>query len=639
MKQIIAFFFCIFITATAIYGRSEKVEGKNLNMPTLKRSNFYEPEVQKNNGIAYELFDYFSKESNLKLSKVVEETNIFEGHDSYSKNLIDLVQKKIRDIETFSETNKSKVSLRTFNDDTNMVYLRDSSINEYYDRIGNRWYNEEKIITEFDEYGDIKCYYNLIWDDSIKVWNVYRKLELNYTENFNFREIVYYRWNDDSSKLVEDRKIELEVNEKGEELMMATYRWNPEKGIFVGLVKEEMKYDEYGELIKLVEYVFDNENDKWIREIKVEYEFNSNHDAISISEYKWKKAKKEWIGKFRIEIEYNEEGKTTKETEFDWDKEFNDWASVYKSITEYDDNKSTYTGIERNDSTGVWEEKFKRVTIVLMNGDISIEISNYWDYSKNLWIPSSKFEYSTDNRGNQTLDAYYSWNAEKEIWQGSHKNESKYDLYDQQIQYINYRWDTLTNNWNNETKVDYIFDTFGNRLSMIYYGWDAETGNWVGGTKYESTFDKDGNQTSYLESYMNVETKQWVSNYKYEESYDENGNLTMHLSSFWNKELSKWEYEYRATHYYSKHEITNIEKQVIQKTLVIYTESQKTLNIEIPENNKSCAFYVFDLNGKKVISETLTSSIQISAEFLNSGIYIYSLIIDNQMFTGKFKVN
>lgn len=64
-----------------------------------------------------------------------------------------------------------------------------------------------------------------------------------------------------------------------------------------------------------------------------------------------------------------------------------------------------------------------------------------------------------------------------------------------------------------------------------------------------------------------------------------------------------------------------------------------SLQINIPETVNDAYIYIYDLSGKQIkqikIADRGKTSITLSANDLNAGMYIYSLIVDNKFINSK----
>ena len=79
----------------------------------------------------------------------------------------------------------------------------------------------------------------------------------------------------------------------------------------------------------------------------------------------------------------------------------------------------------------------------------------------------SKYIYSYDNKGNNTLN-------------------------------VGYYWSDTRNSWVGDYKYEYAYDNSGNEIMQILYGWDNATNNWRIGSKFESTYDNNDNKTTSI---------------------------------------------------------------------------------------------------------------------------------------------
>ena len=193
-------------------------------------------------------------------------------------------------------------------------------------------------------------------------------------------------------------------------------------------------------------------------------------------------------------------------------------------------------------------QSFERKLIV--NEEVSYRLDSLETISFDTSGVNSKYEYSYDENGNQTLYIQYFWNSESQSLFVNYKVELSYDENGNQTLYINYNWDYESQSLVPQTKQQYSYDENGNRILWIYNNWNPETQSFVPDVKYEYSYDENRNRTISVQYNWNSESQSFVLNSNEEYSYDENRNRLLYLNYNWDSEtqsfvpFSKGEYFY-----------------------------------------------------------------------------------------------
>ena len=59
------------------------------------------------------------------------------------------------------------------------------------------------------------------------------------------------------------------------------------------------------------------------------------------------------------------------------------------------------------------------------------------------------------------------------------------------------------------------------------------------------------------------------------------------------------------------------------------------VTFSIPDNHDQITFELFDMQGRKIMSEEIRIGEKVNMEDLNQGVYFYNLIIDGEKVNGK----
>jgi hypothetical protein len=328
------------------------------------------------------------------------------------------------------------------------------------------------------------------------------------------------------------------------------------------------------------------------------------------------------------------------------------------------------------------------------NGNNNFKYCDTWDYSKSQLVHYWKEEHACDANGNDTIFITYGWDNSTSDWTAKwYKYEYAYDTTGN-ITLVNYYDAGESNIWYLYNKREYVYDTIGNIALINHYRWNESTSQWFDSEKEEYIYDANENNTSYNTYVWNNSTNQWINSYEAESEYDANGNMTMWAEYFWNEHTNEWnhskrEYTYDIngdnimlihygwddfsfgwvsdlkqeftydtygniamtinyhggtdnwveydilTYYYSEHNPSFIPK-IPEKHVIVYPNpATDFLIFETSLSLKPSTIEMFDLHGKKVISQKFSGSEQISVSQLKSGMYFYIVVSDGEIYNGK----
>ena len=248
------------------------------------------------------------------------------------------------------------------------------------------------------------------------------------------------------------------------------------------------------------------------------------------------------------------------------------------------------------------------------------------------------------------------WNSETSQWVNSDKSEYTYDANGNLTVRIYSYWNSGTSQWVNSDLEEYTYDANGNPTVRIYSGWNSETSQWVNSDKYEYTYDANGNPTVEIYSLWNSETSQWEnsdkSEYTYDLSYGLNDlilpNLDYFVPDYSNLIVNKpvdfinynyidgsWVNVWKGTYYYSTVNVTSVSDLSKQVYSIYPNPVLDRLNFNIQHSNNTFTFELYDSQGRKLISKEIINNSQLNLEGLTKGIYLYNLIIDGEIQSGK----
>ena len=176
-------------------------------------------------------------------------------------------------------------------------------------------------------------------------------------------------------------------------------------------------------------------------------------------------------------------------------------------------------------------QSFERKLIV--KGDISYRLDSIVEIYFNVNGLNSRYEYSYDENGNQTLYIQYRWNSESQSFVPSMKNESSFDENGNGTHSVSYNWNSESQSFFPSGKEENTFDENGNQTQSVSYNWDLVSQSFVPSRKNEYTFDENGNQTQSILYNWDLVSQSFVPSRKEEKTYDENNFTTKKIYYSW----------------------------------------------------------------------------------------------------------
>ncbi|HET6559243.1 MAG TPA: T9SS type A sorting domain-containing protein, partial [Prolixibacteraceae bacterium] len=258
-----------------------------------------------------------------------------------------------------------------------------------------------------------------------------------------------------------------------------------------------------------------------------------------------------------------------------------------------------------------------------------------------------------------TFQNDYHWNADIDKWIISYTSEYQWDQYGNKIIVDNRSFFPDLNMWQGVDKNQYAYDEKGNKLLYYDFHWDQVTNKWLEFSKYNYTYDENGNLIDdlwqrYLDFTTNKYAEVFKSNFSYDTSLNVSEVLMPPLSYFIRPEYAEstvnkplnythyaliedvWQSFEKGTYYYSNQEVSNVSTQISNKGVKVYPNpASGFIKFEIKDDLNPLLVELYDLNGKKVLSQKHLPKDQITVRQLRPGIYFYKLTRSNEIHQGK----
>lgn len=383
--------------------------------------------------------------------------------------------------------------------------------------------------------------------------------------------------------------------------------------------KEVYTYNESGAFLEVKGYSTDTGNN-WLANFKTEYNYNAEGLVEEEIHYEWTDSTQTWNYVSKTEFSYNANGGLISETTYFYD---NSWIPDYKR--EYTFDVNTYL-IE--------------------------EIHSNWSSIQNNWEYAEKTEYDNDNDGKPLEVIKHFWNSGS--WGKYYKIESVYDNNENLITYTEYVAGGMSN-WLNHQQTIYTYNSDNKLLTASSSYWDTGIETWMLTFLEERSYDGFGIPASYVCTNINGGFITYIEktelSYDTEYSYDQlllpNRHLEEAIDLFdfkllnyntfeWNSADSTWDETGKGDLYYSEQDILSVNRfsNQFQQVRTFPNPTTDIIAFDFQVNNTSALVEVYDLQGKKVMGQTILPFEQISLQHLQKGIYHYR-IRENSMIIGN----
>lgn len=291
-------------------------------------------------------------------------------------------------------------------------------------------------------------------------------------------------------------------------------------------------------------------------------------------------------------------------------------------------------------------------------GDCTQYNFSTYNYSTGLWQNNSKIEMIFDSQNNITQSNFYTWADSVWIKQDRIDHENGFDdkgrLISKRLHYYNedgYHVTTCNLRYNNNDEMDLLQydgehisdnrkytitnDTINNQIEIIRIPF-FQFGGYKPDFKTEFLYDE------------NIDSKDLIKSFFYESfvfPYPHNvyirtfavKNKITNVKTYTVRNTDEWHLQNELVYHYKQVVATNSPELRKDEIHVFPNPTIDIMNIVLPENNQNATLDIYSLKGQKLISQQLhKSNNRISINYLNSGVYLYQIILaDNQVVKGK----
>ena len=377
----------------------------------------------------------------------------------------------------------------------------DSSVEQEYDDVNNRWVNSWLEEFSYDAYGYNTIYFYSDWNPVTQLYEPVERQELSYSDGL-LMEQAYFEWDD------------------------FTRNWEP-------AAKLNFSYDGAGNMVLAYTYIFDYQD--WILYQKDECTYNGNGNmTLQISSF-WDESRGEWLNGIMEERTYNS------------------------------------------------------------SGFLTVSATSYWDYSTNIWLNGEKSENIYNGKEPQIIEKIYSlWSEDISQWISIYKDK-------------------------------FTYDANMNLVLVLDQEWSGS--QWINSYKTEFTYNNDYPFNELIIPWMYME--EWEP-------------LINHMLV----EMIGWEYDgsstvlsYKNQYNFSEINITGINNIESNQVDVYPQPANGYVTFQWQSSNPASVLDLYDINGRRVLQKSIEKNKAVDIHHLAPGLYFYRLTDNLQhSISGKMSV-
>lgn len=365
--------------------------------------------------------------------------------------------------------------------------------------------------------------------------------------------------------------------------------------------KETVKHNERGQPTEIIWLIWDKSNNQWVNWGKYELEYDAEGNLLQETVSDWDFDAGQWLEGAKYEMSYDGNGELVEEIWSFWDEDSAKLVLNYKAEYVYVDGKLT-TWNQYLMEGGKWVELFQTTYTYDPQGNLTFELTLYYDPVEDMWMDDSQIIYTYNEANQLTME---------EAWE------------------FNEIYSTLIQSWQSE----YTWDSDGNLIEQVDRSWSlgARKGanEWLDAFKSEWTFNKEFTLFDLYVPYWFLQEAEDVN------------FVHMPVSELGYVYVDgAWVMDYRQTAYYSAFDSSTGTDDIQENKVSIYpipASEMITFSWEDPYMHLSLELY--DLTGKRVISRSIDKQETIDVNHLSGGIYLYKLMYNNDLIhSGKISV-
>ncbi|SHJ63445.1 Por secretion system C-terminal sorting domain-containing protein [Reichenbachiella agariperforans] len=374
--------------------------------------------------------------------------------------------------------------------------------------------------------------------------------------------------------------------------------------------KESFLYNNYRDTV-VEKSRWDNVDNEWKIVVKETKRYNELNKIICYENHLISKSKK------RIDYAYTDKGDLAEIINSKWLIDSEEWLQIEKTTKYYNSNgllqvDTSYTKYTDSDE---WVLRDRKVYNYDEEGNILADTTYIKQKNAQDWEKFGTTQYEYD-LGHLKKMVFARWNNESAQYIPTTKEETVYETNNWNVLEISeYKWDRTNNDWIMEVKHIYGLDShnFLNSITNIYF--DNDTTSKKNVFSFDFSIAKDeitlpSSYSNFVAFHHKITSNEYFSN-----------------------ELEKYR---EAKFYYSEDVLLAIIDKTPQGVLTVYPNPAKeSLFVNFPNKCNQALFELYDIRGEKIISLSTNKGEEIKINELGQGLYIYSIICEQNRSTGK----
>ncbi|HLO58151.1 MAG TPA: T9SS type A sorting domain-containing protein [Bacteroidales bacterium] len=337
-----------------------------------------------------------------------------------------------------------------------------------------------------------------------------------------------------------------------------------------------------------------------------------------------------WMPSSKLVFSYDENGRKTETMQFYWDTVAISWQQMIHTYHSYDANGNMTSEFRfaLNPATDKWDT-VSNYTRLYINNAIYSWVYDSWDPANHEWYHAMKGEYDYNESGDEITYITFNWNAQASAWDSSYLCRMKMNSSGKDSTGEYFKWNTSGSNWESWYTYDYYYDENGNDTLIAYHNY--------GETEFidHSEFDENGFRTS-LTTYKWIDGD-WQEVARTEYIPGTNGKTVLSTWFSWDTSLDKWVPVFQDQNYYEGESTKN--NNVVNSGLIVFPNpASECIQIKLTDSTTPAIFELYDLNGKRMLQQLVTSGYSIPVSYLSHGLYLYQLHMGNDVFSGKIVI-
>ncbi len=329
-------------------------------------------------------------------------------------------------------------------------------------------------------------------------------------------------------------------------------------------------------------------------------------------EYEWIDTKADWEKVWREQWIYDDAGLVTLIQEYEWDPVSEQWVLGWKTEFTYEDNIITLIFFYLDGNN--WLLTFKEVIELDQNEHIAFYTAYYWDEFQGEWLPDWLEEYAYDELNRLILFVNYYYYEFSREWTPDYKMEITYTGNTSES--LGYVW---YDEWILSLKFEYLLDDYGDMVEEIYYIWDEDEEEWM-------VVDKLIYAYNYAYSIDNLIVPQ---------IYEFKHMLTQGTNYYWTGGMWVEDISFEVKWKDTSTGLVSVNDPLIR---IYPNPAANHFNINVNSTNNGYIFELYDLGGSLLKSYQLKGDAKLPTLDLESGMYMYRILLDGKLLTGKVLV-